>query len=657
MAGLDGDGYEGSAVLEVDGSRFDVQVRLRGHFQPIDGRYHWYGRVGAHDGLDELLGSAKANGVLVTPEGSAPCELSEPDPSRRYRVTGISTPPFRTGNAGPGPAGRGGTAETAGLGGTGGPATAGLGGTGGPATAGLEAAGLGAAGLGTAVPGGATAPAGTAAGPGAPLPGHVRAAIVGAGLGGIGAGIRLRQAGVTDFVILERAAAVGGTWRDNTYPGCACDVPSHLYSFSFAPNPDWSHSFSRQPEIWRYTEDVTDQYGLRGHLAFGTDLIRADWDADSARWRLQTSRGDLTADVLVCAAGPLSEPSLPDVPGLADFAGPVFHSARWNHDYGLEGKRVAVVGTGASAIQIVPKIQPEVKRLVLFQRTPAWIVPRRDRRITAFEKRLYRQVPAAQRLARLGVYVSRESLVGGFTKRPAILKAAQRMALRHLARSIPDPELRAKLTPDYVMGCKRILISSDFYPALRRPNVQVVASGLGKVDGNTLTAKDGTSCEVDAIILATGFHAVDAPIAGRLFGADGASLAQAWNGDMRALRGTTIAGFPNMCMVIGPNTGLGHNSMIYMIESQLNYIVDYLATLDRTGAAALDTRPGAQQGWCDDVERRMASTVWTTGGCVSWYLNAAGRNPTLWPGSTLGFRRATRQLDPAEYELIPHRAG
>jgi len=619
MAGLgDSDGYEGTAVLEVDRSRFDVQVRLRGHFQPIDGRYHWYGRIDAHEGLDELLGTGKATGVLTTAEGSAPCELSEPDPSHRYRVTGFSTPPFRAGAEAAGQAEATGQAEAAGQAGT---------------------------------------AAQEAAGPVAPLPGHVRVAIIGAGLGGIGAGIRLRQAGVTDFVILERAAAVGGTWRDNTYPGCACDVPSHLYSFSFAPNPGWSHSFSRQPEIWQYVEEVTDQHGLRQHLVFGTELVRADWDPGSARWRLRTNRGEVTADVLVCASGPLSEPSLPDVPGLADFPGEIFHSARWNHSYSLEGKRVAVVGTGASAIQIVPKIQPEVKHLVLFQRTPAWIVPRRDRRITDFEKRLYQQVPVAQRLARLGIYISRESLVGAFTKRPGILKAAQRTALRHLARSVPDDELRAKLTPDYVMGCKRILISSDFYPALRRPNVRVVASGLAKVDGNTLTAKDGTSCEVDAIILATGFHAVDAPIAERLHGADGLSLAQSWDGDMRALRGTTIAGFPNLCMVVGPNTGLGHNSMIYMIESQLNYILDYIATLDRTGAAALDTRPGAQQAWCDDIERRMASTVWTTGGCVSWYLNAAGRNPTLWPGSTIGFRRATRHLDPAEYELIPQRQG
>jgi cation diffusion facilitator CzcD-associated flavoprotein CzcO len=636
MAGLgDSDGYEGTAALEVDRSRFDVRVRLRGHFQPIDGRYHWYGRIDAHEGLDELLGARKATGVLTTAEGSAPCELSEPDPSHRYRVTGISTPPFRAGESAAGPAGTVGRGEDAEPGGGAAAAEAeGPAGAGQPGTAARETAG-----------------------PAAPLPGHVRVAIIGAGLGGIGAGIRLRQAGVTDFVILERATAVGGTWRDNTYPGCACDVPSHLYSFSFAPNPGWSHSFSRQPEIWRYVEDVTDQHGLREHLVFGTELIRADWDPGAVRWRLRTSRGELTAEVLICASGPLSESSLPDVPGLADFPGEIFHSARWDHSYSLEGKRVAVVGTGASAIQIVPKIQPEVKQLVLFQRTPAWIVPRRDRRITEFEKRLYRQVPMAQRLARLGIYLSREMLVGGFTKRPGMLKAAQRMALRHLARAVPDTELRAKLTPDYVMGCKRILISSDFYPALRRPNVRLVASGLAKVDGNTLTAKDGTSCEVDAIILATGFHAVDAPIAQRLYGADGQSLAQSWNDDMRALRGTTIAGFPNLCMVIGPNTGLGHNSMIYMIESQLNYILDYLATLDRTGAAALDTTPGAQQAWCDDIERRMASTVWTTGGCVSWYLNAAGRNPTLWPGSTIGFRRATRQLDPAEYELIPQRRG
>jgi len=484
------------------------------------------------------------------------------------------------------------------------------------------------------------------------VPHHVRAAIIGAGFGGLGAGIRLRQAGMTDFVILERAASVGGTWRDNTYPGCACDIPSHLYSFSFAPNPGWAHTFSRQPEIWRYLEEITGRYGLRGHLWLGADVTEARWDPGPARWELRTTRGGLTADVIISAAGPLSEPRLPGIPGLADFPGEVFHSARWDHGAGLDGKRVAVVGTGASAIQIVPEIQPTVARLVLFQRTPAWVLPRRDRIITGQEKWLYRHFPPAQRLARLGNYLAREPAFAAFVARPGVLKAVQRISARHLARSVADPVLRAKLTPRYVMGCKRILLSSDFYPALTRPNVEVAGAGLARVDGRTAIAGDGTARDVDVIVLATGFRAVDMPIAGRITGAGGVTLAQAWGGDMRALRGTTVPGFPNLCLVIGPNTGLGHSSMIHIIESQLRYILDYLATLDRTGAAALDARRGAQERWCAGIERRMASSVWATGGCTSWYLNAAGRNTTLWPGSTLGFRRATRRLDVSEYRVI-----
>ena len=485
-----------------------------------------------------------------------------------------------------------------------------------------------------------------------PPPRHVRVAVIGAGFGGLGAGIRLRQAGLTDFVILERAASVGGTWRDNTYPGCACDVPSHLYSFSFALNPDWAHSFSRQPEIWHYLEDLADRYGLRSHLRFGAEVTGARWDAGQARWRLRTAHAGLTADVLVSAAGPLSEPRLPDIPGLADFPGDVFHSARWNHGARLDGKRVAVVGTGASAIQIVPEIQPRVARLVLFQRTPAWVLPRHDRAITGPERWVYRHVPPAQRLARLGNYLAREPAAGAFVAKPGVLKTAQRIAERHLARSVTDPVLRAKLTPNYVMGCKRILLSSDFYPALVRPNVEVAGAGLARVDGRAAIAGDGTARDVDVIILATGFRAVEAPIAGRITGAGGVTLAETWGGDMRALRGTTVPGFPNLCLVIGPNTGLGHSSMIHIIESQLRYILDYLATLDRTGAAALDARPGAQERWCADIERRMASSVWATGGCLSWYLNAAGHNTTLWPGSTLRFRRATRRLDLSEYRAV-----
>src|SRR5215471_12155263 len=377
-----------------------------------------------------------------------------------------------------------------------------------------------------------------------PMPRHVRVAIIGAGFSGLGAGVRLRQAGVSDFVILERAGAVGGTWRDNTYPGCACDIPSHLYSFSFAPNPDWAHSFSRQPEIWDYLEQVTDRYGLRRHLRLLTEVAEARWDADLARWQLRTACGDLTADVVISAGGPLSEPRLPDVPGLAGFLGQVYHSARWDHSARLDGQRVAVVGTGASAIQIVPEIQPQVASLVLFQRTPAWVLPRRDRVITGPERWVYRHVPPAQQLARLGNYLAREPAFGAFVVEPGVLKAAQRIAVRHLIRSVADPVLRAKLTPRYVMGCKRILLSSDFYPALTRPNVEVVGAGLARVDGRTVIAGDGTARDVDVIILATGFRAVDMPIAGCITGPDGVSLAQAWGGRHAGAAGHHRAGLP-----------------------------------------------------------------------------------------------------------------
>ena len=480
--------------------------------------------------------------------------------------------------------------------------------------------------------------------------------MIGTGFGGLGAGVRLKAAGISDFVLLERADALGGTWRDNTYPGCACDVPSHLYSFSFAPNPDWSHSFSRQPEIRAYLDGVADRYQLRDHIRFASEVTDARWDPDRRNWQLVTTRGELAADVVIAATGALAEPRRPDIGGLDAFPGPVFHSARWDHDYDLAGKRVAVIGTGASAIQIVPEVQPEAKRLVLFQRTPAWVLPRNDRRISRLERWLFRTVPPAQRLARFFLYISHESYVVAFTKRPEMLKAVQNIAIRNMTRAISDPELRAKLTPQYVLGCKRVLLSNDYYPALAQPNVDVVASGLAHVDGNVLTADDGNAYTVDAIILATGFHAVDVPIAGRIRGTDGRSLAECWDGDMRALRGTTVAGFPNLCLVVGPNTGLAHSSMVHIIESQLSYIIDYLKALDLETVAGFDAQPDAQTRWCADIERRMGRTVWTTGGCESWYLNAAGRNPTLWPGSTIRFRRATRSIDRREYRSVGERS-
>ena len=609
MADFSGDdSYCGPATLSLPAAapsasthELAVQVDLRGYFQPIDGRYHWHGRIAAHEELTAAVASGRAAGTITTPHGSASCEIAEPDPWNRYRVTGTSTPPFPTAFSTP------------------------------PSTP------------------------HSAASPQPPfLPTRTHIAVIGSGFGGLGAGIRLRENGITDFVILERASSVGGTWRDNTYPGCACDVPSHLYSFSFAPNPLWSRSFSRQPEIRAYLEDIADRYGLRRHLRFDTEVIEARWDSAQALWRLTTSRGAFTADVLISATGPLADPALPDIPGLADFPGEVFHSARWNHDFDLTGKRVAVVGTGASAIQIIPEIQPLVGQLTLFQRTPAWVLPRRDRRVSGIERWLYRRVPPTQKLARFGIYAARESTVGAFTKRPALLRATQRLARRNMTKRIKAPALRAALTPNYTLGCKRVLLSNDYYPALAAPNVNVIASGLAKVDGGTLISQDGASAQqIDAVILATGFHTIDMPIADRIHGLGGVTLADSWQGDMRALRGTNVSGFPNLCLVIGPNTGLGHNSMVHIIESQLNYIIDYIKALDRLGVAALDPRPDAQKTWCDEIERRLAPSVWNTGGCASWYLNAAGRNPTLWPGSTIRFRRATRSIDVAEYHRLP----
>ncbi|WP_037910486.1 flavin-containing monooxygenase [Actinacidiphila yeochonensis] len=481
---------------------------------------------------------------------------------------------------------------------------------------------------------------------------HVRVAVIGSGFGGLGVAVRLRREGVTDFVVLERADAVGGTWRDNSYPGCACDVPSHLYSFSFAPNPEWPRAFSGQEHIRAYLERVADTFGLRPHLRFGAEVLRARWQTGPSRWHLTTARGELTADVVVSATGPLSDPKLPEVPGLADFPGRVFHSARWDHGFDLMGKRVAVVGTGASAIQIVPSIQPQVGKLTVIQRTPPWVMPRMDRPISAAERWLHTTVPGTAKARRGLLWMVREFQVGAFVRRPGLMKAAERIARGHLRRSVRDPRLRARLTPDYRIGCKRILLSNTYYPALAQANTEVVASALTEVRGSSVVTADGTEREVDAIIFGTGFHVTDMPIGDRVVGADGHTLREHWKTGMSALRGCTVDGFPNFLFVIGPNTGLGNSSMILMIESSLNYVADYLRTLERTGAAALDARPEAVAVWNDEVQRRAAKTVWNTGGCDSWYLDANGRNTTAWPGTTAEFHRATRQLTLSEYRML-----
>ncbi|MGW2516656.1 flavin-containing monooxygenase [Streptomyces sp. NPDC001617] len=482
---------------------------------------------------------------------------------------------------------------------------------------------------------------------------HVRVAVIGSGFGGLGAAVRLRREGVTDFVVLERADSVGGTWRDNSYPGCACDVPSHLYSFSFAPNPDWPRTFSGQEHIRAYLEHVADVFRLRPHIRFNSEVKMMTWDVEKLRWDIETSGGRLSADIVVSATGPLSDPKIPDIPGLDSFPGKVFHSARWDHDYDLRGKRVAMVGTGASAIQIVPAIQKQVGRLTVFQRTPAWVMPRVDRAISGAERALHRTLPFTAQARRGLLWGIRELQVQAFTKHPDELGFVEQLAKRNMARAIKDPALRAKLTPDYRIGCKRILLSSAYYPALVQPNVDVVASGLGEIRGSTVVAADGSEAEVDAIIFGTGFHVTDMPIAERVVGAEGKTLAEAWEGGMEALRGASAAGFPNWMTIIGPNTGLGNSSMILMIESQLNYMADFVRQLGVLGGrAALDARTSAVAAWNRRVQKRMERTVWNTGGCTSWYLDASGRNTTIWPGTTTEFRRATRRVDLSEYELL-----
>ena len=482
---------------------------------------------------------------------------------------------------------------------------------------------------------------------------HYRVIVIGTGFAGLGMAIRLRQHGMTDFVVLERAADVGGTWRDNSYPGCACDVPSRLYSFSFDLNPSWSRSFSGQQEIWDYLRRCVDKHGLRPHIRFQHEVLEAAWDQSGCRWQVHTNRGDLSCDVLITGTGPLSEPNIPAVPGLESFRGRVFHSAQWDHDHDLRNRRVAVVGTGASAIQFVPQIQPRVASLTLFQRTPAWVMPRGERDVGGVEQKLYRAVPGLQQLVRAGIYCGREALVPGFAVNPRLLKVAELIARAHLRRHVADPGLRAKLTPHYAIGCKRILISNDYLPALTRPNVEVVTSGVARIGESWVQAANGFRTDVDTIIFGTGFHVTDMPMPNWIRGRDGRYLAEVWANGAQAHRGTTVAGFPNLFILAGPNTGQGHTSLIYMIESQVAYILDALRFLDRTGSGAVEVRPESQVAYNQTVQRRMRNSVWTTGGCASWYLDSHGHNTTLWPSFTWRFRRATRRFRPAEHTIHP----
>ena len=480
-----------------------------------------------------------------------------------------------------------------------------------------------------------------------PIPEH-DVAIVGSGFSGLAMAIRLLRDGMDDLVMLERARDVGGTWRDNSYPGCACDVPSHLYSLSFAPNPGWSSTFSPQAEIQAYLRGVAERSGVLAHVRFGCALEAADWDERAQRWELSTSTGAIRARVLILAVGPLSEPSIPVLPGLERFTGKAFHSAAWDHGHDLTGERVAVIGTGASAIQFVPRIQPRVQRLHVFQRTPPWVMPRRARPLTRLERAVYRRLPAAQRAMRSGIYWARE-LYAIPLLRASLAPLTRRLALRFLRAQVRDPEVRRKVTPDYAPGCKRVLISNDYLPSLARPNVEVVTDAVAQVRERSIVTADGREREVDTIIFGTGFRVTDFPIAQAVRGRDGRRLSDVWQGSPRAHRGTAVAGFPNMFFLLGPNTGLGHTSVVVMAEAQAGYVLEALRHMRARVAGAVEVRPEAQDAWNAAVQRRMPGTVWAAGGCASWYIDRTGANTTLWPGYTFTFRRLMRRFDPASY--------
>lgn len=482
------------------------------------------------------------------------------------------------------------------------------------------------------------------------LPEHVDVAILGAGFSGLGMAAKLLEAGRRDFVVLERATSVGGTWRDNTYPGCACDVPSYLYSYSFDTRGGWSRTYAPQPEIRAYLERFAAKSGVLAHVRFGRTVVDARFDEPSGRWTLTTAGGEtLDARVVVSGTGALSNPAIPKLAGAESFEGRQFHSATWDHGYDLRGKRVAVIGTGASAIQFVPAIQPAVERLYVHQRTPSWVLPRGDRELSRVERSLLDRSPLARSLYRGLIYASHEARALGFVADARVMKVAAALGRRHLRAQIADAALRAKLEPSYLPGCKRILLSNDWYPALAKPNVELVTEGIERLSPSGVVTRDGVERRVDAVIYGTGFAVHEYTGAMRVVGRGGLTLRDAWKDGAASYLGTVTAGFPNLYLLMGPNTGLGHNSMVYMIESQVAWVMRCLAWQDANRVAWVDVRPDAQRAFVDEMRRRLDAAVWASG-CGSWYLDEAGRNTTLWPGFTFEYRARTRRFDPTRFE-------
>jgi cation diffusion facilitator CzcD-associated flavoprotein CzcO len=478
-------------------------------------------------------------------------------------------------------------------------------------------------------------------------------AIIGSGFAGLCMGIKLRQAGYEDFVILEKADRLGGTWRDNTYPGCACDVPSYLYSFSFEQNPNWTRMFAPWDEILAYLEHCAAKYGIADKIRYGAEVTEAAFDESTGRWTVLVNGGEtIDARALVAGVGNLHQPKFPDLPGLDSFAGRTFHSSQWDHDQDLTGRRVAVIGTGASAIQFVPRIAEQVDHLDVFQRTPPWITPKPDRAIGPRERTLHARFPAGQRAIRNLIYWGLEARGLGFTGNAKLMKGLELQAKRHLRKQVTDPALRAKLTPAYQIGCKRLLQSNDYYPALARDNVDLVTTPITRVTPTGVITADGVEHECDTIVLGTGFEISGNLTRIGLLGRDGVDLADAWKRDgIGAHLGITVAGYPNLFLLVGPNTALGHSSMVFMIEAQVRYVMQALDLLRQRTGSYVEVREDAQDRFVSEVQDQLGDTVWQSG-CNSWYLDAQGRNSTIWPEFTVSYWRRTRRLDPADFVVV-----
>ena len=493
--------------------------------------------------------------------------------------------------------------------------------------------------------------------PAAPAPPvHTRAVIIGTGFSGLGMAIALQKQGV-DFVILEKADDIGGTWRDNTYPGCACDVPSHLYSFSFEPKADWSKLFSPQPEILEYLKGVTEKYGLRRYIRFGSLSARATWDDSEYRWHVFTESGqEYVTQFVISGIGALHIPRLPDIEGIDEFRGAAFHSAQWDHTVDLAGKRVAVIGTGASAIQIVPELvrrDAGVAEVQLYQRTPPWVMPRADGPIPDGVRRAFANVPGLRLAVRSGIYWGLESLGYAMTQRPGLLRAVQLVGKWNIRRNVPDKDLRRKLTPRYRTGCKRMLYSPNYYQAVANPKTTLITDRITRISPHGIVTEDGVEHPVDVIVYATGFHVADSFTYLDIKGPRGEDLVDRWKREgLVAHRGVAVADIPNMFFLLGPNTGLGHTSVVFMIESQIHYVTKAIAAVDKAGAQALAPSRSAQDRFNTELQDELAGSVWNTGGCSSWYFDDHGVNRTQWSGMTWQYWRSIRSLKLAEYRFF-----